>query len=55
MDKNWNLKMSLSKGYFCFPTIGLYHSQDGASNPRFKLMHFLTNKIFLQREEDTSF
>ncbi len=34
---------------------GLYQPLDGVTNPKFKLMHFLTTLIFLQREEHTSF
>jgi hypothetical protein len=34
-------------------TKGLYHPLDGITNPKFKLLHFLTT-IFLQREEGTS-
>jgi hypothetical protein len=43
------------KGIFCFPTIGVYRLLDGVTNPMYKLLHFLTNNIFLQREGDTSF
>jgi hypothetical protein len=35
--------------------MGLDHPLDGVTNPKYKLLHFLTTKIFLQREEDTNF
>jgi hypothetical protein len=31
------------------------HPLDGVTNPKYKLLHFLTTKYFLQREEGTSF
>jgi hypothetical protein len=34
--------------------MGLHHPLDGITNPKFKLLHFLTTNI-LQREEGTSF
>jgi len=34
--------------------IGLYHPLDGITSPKYKLC-FLTAKIYLQREEGTSF
>jgi hypothetical protein len=34
--------------------IGLYHPLDDITNPKYKLLHFLTTN-FLQREEGTSF
>jgi hypothetical protein len=37
-----------------FPAMGLYHPLDGVTNPKYKLLHLLTTKIFLQRE-GTSF
>jgi hypothetical protein len=36
-------------------SIGLHHPQDGIINPKYKLLHFLTTKLFLQREEGTNF
>jgi len=35
--------------------IGLDHPLDGITNSKCMLLHFLTNKYFLQREEGTSF
>jgi hypothetical protein len=35
--------------------MGLDHPLDGVTNPKYKLLHFLTNNFFLQREEGTSF
>ncbi len=34
--------------------IGLYHPLDGVTNPKYKLLHFLTTN-FWKREEGTSF
>jgi hypothetical protein len=34
--------------------MGHYHQLDGITNPKYKLLHFLTTN-FLQREEGTSF
>ncbi len=34
--------------------MGLYHPLDGITNPKYKLLRFLTT-IFLQREKVTSF
>jgi hypothetical protein len=31
--------------------MGLDHPLDGITNPKNKLLHFLTTKFFLQREE----
>ncbi len=36
-------------------TIGLYHTLDGTTNLKYKLLRFLTTIIFLQREEGASF
>jgi len=35
--------------------MGLNHPLDGITNPKYELLHFLTTKFFLQREEGTSF
>ncbi len=35
--------------------IGLHHPLDGITNPKYILLHFLTNKYFLQRGEGISF
>jgi hypothetical protein len=35
--------------------MGLYHPLDGLTNPKYNLLCFLTTKIFLGREEGTSF
>ncbi len=35
--------------------MGLDHPLDGITNPKYKLLHFLTTNFFLQREEGTSF
>jgi hypothetical protein len=35
--------------------IRLCHPLDGITNPKYKLLHILTAKTFLQREEGTSF
>ncbi len=35
--------------------IGLHHSPDGITNPKCKLLCFITTKFLLQREERTSF
>jgi hypothetical protein len=35
--------------------MGLNHPLDGVTNPKYKLLHFLTTNLFLQREEGTSF
>jgi hypothetical protein len=35
--------------------IGLYHPLDGVTTHKYKLLHFLTAKYFLQRQEDASF
>ncbi len=38
-----------------FTIIGLHHSPDGITNPKYKLLCFVTTKFFLQREERTNF
>jgi hypothetical protein len=35
--------------------MGLDPTLDGVTNPKYKLLHLLTNKFFLQREEGTIF
>jgi hypothetical protein len=35
--------------------IGLHNPPDGITNPRYKLWHFLTSKIFGQRDKGTNF
>ncbi len=35
--------------------IGLCHQLDGATNPKYKLLHFLTTNKKLQRANGTSF
>jgi hypothetical protein len=39
---------------FTMKLIGLDHPLDGINNPKYKLMHFLTTKLFLLREEVTN-
>jgi hypothetical protein len=36
-------------------SIGLYHPPDGITNHKYKLLHFLTTKYFLQWQEDINF
>jgi hypothetical protein len=38
-----------------FGAMRLCHPPDGSTSPMYKLLCFITSKIFLQREERTSF
>ncbi len=35
--------------------LGVYHPLDGATNAKYKLLHFFTTNYFFQKDEDTSF
>ncbi len=45
----------VSRMLWAASAIGLYHPLDGVTTHKYKLLHFLTAKYFLQRQEDASF
>ncbi len=52
--KNMTLEPNFINSYYLYFTIGLYHAPNGVTNPKYKLLHFLTTN-FLQIEEGTNF
>jgi hypothetical protein len=50
----YDRNMFVIQGTGAFP-MGLNHPLDGVTNLKYKLLHLLTTKNFLQRDEGTSF